>query len=114
MISSTMTVNVPKNFWEPVRRSTINNILGYLPKTNNLGAIVSPPNAISEKPIVTYISRQGVGRRLAPEDDEGLIKALKELEWTGICTVYVAVMEKMTLRQQIEIMSKSAVGFVFL
>lgn len=109
MISSTMTVNVSQNFWEPVRRSAVENILGYFPKINSHGAVVSPPTAVSEKPIITYISRQGGARRLSSDDHESLINALKELESTGLCQVFVAEMEKMTLKQQIEVMAKSTV-----
>ncbi|KAG6879083.1 hypothetical protein C0992_005291 [Termitomyces sp. T32_za158] len=60
-------------------------------------------------PFVTYIVRQGSGRRLADADHQEFVKALKELEWSGLCQVYVAQMEKMTLAQQMEIMARSTI-----
>ncbi|RDB18390.1 hypothetical protein Hypma_000336 [Hypsizygus marmoreus] len=109
MLSSAMTVNTSAKFWEPIRHATISNLLGYLPELDSRGLVVAPPSSVSSIPVVTYISRQGGGRRLREEDHEGLVRALKELEWTGICQVYVAVMEKMSLVQQVEVMAASTV-----
>ncbi|KAF5383003.1 hypothetical protein D9615_004886 [Tricholomella constricta] len=109
MISSTMTVNVSDAFWEPIRRTTVEHVLGYLPQVNNRGVVVSPPSAVSEMPFVTYIVRQGGSRRLAEADHNGLVKALKELEWSGICQVHVVQMEKMSLEQQVEVIARSTV-----
>ncbi|GLB38988.1 putative protein of unknown function (DUF563) [Lyophyllum shimeji] len=109
MISSTMAVNTSTDFWEPIRRITIQNVVGHVPEINYRGVVVSPRWAASEMPFVTYIVRQGGARRLAESDHEGLVKALKELEGEGICQVNVVQMEKMTLEQQIEVMARSTV-----
>ncbi|KAF8067951.1 hypothetical protein FPV67DRAFT_1669816 [Lyophyllum atratum] len=109
MISSTMSVNVSSTFWEPIRRTAIQNVLGYLPHVDKRGVVVAPPSAASDLPSVTYMVRQGGGRRLAEPDHEDLVKALKELEWGGICQVNVVQMEKMTLEQQIEVMARSTI-----
>ncbi|KAG5653309.1 hypothetical protein H0H81_001269 [Sphagnurus paluster] len=107
MISSTMSVDVPYTFWEPIRQRVVQNLIGYLPRLNNRGLVVSPPSAVSEMPFLTYIVRQGRSRRLADADHEGLVKALRELEWSGICQLQVVHMEDMSLEQQIEVMARS-------
>jgi hypothetical protein len=109
MIASTMAVDPPAGFWEPLRKSTLQHVLDYVPVLNGDGHVIAPHQAITQLPIVTYISRQGGGRRLVAEDHENLVKALKELEWLGLCTVHVAAMEKMTLKEQLELMAKSTV-----
>ncbi|KAG6811188.1 hypothetical protein H0H92_008628 [Tricholoma furcatifolium] len=109
MISPTMTVDAAANFWEPVRRKVVQNLLGYLPELDSRGKVVSPSNVVSEMPFVTYIVRQGGNRRLAQEDHDNLVKSLKELEWSGVCQVYVAQMEKMSMEQQIEVIARSTV-----
>jgi hypothetical protein len=65
------------------------------------------------KPIVTYISRQSTGRRLTPEDHEGLVKALRELEEEGICEIRIPVMEHLNLGEQIAEVASSTVSFLF-
>jgi hypothetical protein len=62
MISSTMNVTVPNHFWEPLRQRLVLNTTVYLPVLNTARAVLSNPK--SPFPIVTYISRQGGGRRL--------------------------------------------------
>ncbi|KAG5353286.1 hypothetical protein C0989_008794 [Termitomyces sp. Mn162] len=109
MISSTMAVNVSNTFWEPIRRTTVQNTIGYLPRLDSRGVIVSPPTVVSEMPFVTYIARQGSSRSLTDAYHQDLVRALKELEWSGLCQVYVAQMEKMSLTQQLEIMARSTV-----
>ncbi|KAG6805756.1 hypothetical protein H0H93_004168, partial [Arthromyces matolae] len=53
MISSTMTANVSDAFWEPVRQTATQNIIGYVPQLNSKGQITSPPQAVSDMPFVT-------------------------------------------------------------
>ncbi|KAG6863500.1 hypothetical protein C0991_005387, partial [Blastosporella zonata] len=108
MISSTMVVDVPYSFWESIRHTTVQNVLGYLPGLDNRGVVVSPPNAMSDVPIVTYVVRQR-SRRLAEADHKSLSKALKELEWSGLCEVHVVHMEEMSLAQQVEVMARSTI-----
>ncbi|KAF8157138.1 hypothetical protein B0H34DRAFT_657522 [Crassisporium funariophilum] len=107
MISSTMNATAPEHFWEPLRRRLVRNTVGYLPVPNNAGAIVTPPKSVL--PIVTYVSRQGGGRRLAREANESLIKAMKGLEAEGICEFNVAMMEKLPFSKQVETVARSTI-----
>lgn len=107
MIAGTMDVATLDNFWEHMRSTTIRNVLGYLPVP---GVGPAPPGNV-EKPIVSYISRQGTGRRLIASDHTLLVESLRQLEAEGICEVVVATMEKMSLRQQIDLVSRSTVRF---
>ncbi|KAF8886772.1 hypothetical protein BD779DRAFT_606449 [Infundibulicybe gibba] len=109
MISSTMNVTAPDRFWEAVRKPMLENVLGYIPLLNDHGAVVSPPQLVSDKPIVTYISRQGGGRRLRDEDHQALVAALEDLEAEGVCEVHVVRMELMTLKQQLDMASRSTI-----
>lgn len=109
MIAGTMNVTAPDGFWEPVRESLIGNLFGNVPKLNGRGILVDPPQPAHAKPLVTYISRQASGRHLLEKDHEGLVQALKELESEGICEVRVAQMERMSLRDQLELISRSTV-----
>jgi hypothetical protein len=114
MIAGTMNVTAPDGFWTPIQKSLVQNILGYLPTVEGRGVDVSQLEAVSTKPVVTYISRQVAGRRLLEKDHEGLVGALRELETEGICEVHVAMMERMTVKQQIELVARSTVRVQFL
>ncbi|KAF8641810.1 hypothetical protein AX16_009791 [Volvariella volvacea WC 439] len=134
MIAGTISVTpTTAHFWEPLRQSTIRNFLGYIwdvdHETGAVSVISDPsdtnfaqghgnansnakPKAkaiVSEKPIVTYISRQGGGRRLVQSDHIGLVAALQRLEDEGVCKIHVAQMEKMSLREQIDLVASSSV-----
>lgn len=98
MVGGTMNVAAPDDFWAPVRQSLVQNVLGYVPDVE--GQI---------KPIVTYISRQGVGRRLRESDHEALLDGLAELKAEGICEVQIAKMELLSLREQVELAARSTV-----
>lgn len=97
MIAGTWNVTVPPGFWEPLRRSAVENALGYL------------PDARGGKPVVTYISRQSTGRRLRKEDHAGLVRSLRELDAEGVCEVHVVRMEGMSLKAQIELVARTSV-----
>ncbi|KAF8868856.1 hypothetical protein BD779DRAFT_1793224 [Infundibulicybe gibba] len=84
MIASTTNISAPAKFWEPVA---------------------------SSKPVVTYISRQGGGRRLRDADHQGLVAALEELEAEGVCEVFVARMETMSIKEQVAAAARSTVSF---
>lgn len=109
MIASTMTIDVADDFWEPIRKAILSNMIDYVPALNQRGHITAPPQVVSDLPIVTYISRQGGGRRLRPEDHENLVNALKELERQGLCHFHVAQMEKMSLKEQLQLVAKTTV-----
>jgi hypothetical protein len=124
MISSTMGVNPEPGFFEPVRRTAIMNLLGYLPILNAQGAVIGVTTSSggnekqshgvqSDLPIVTYISRQGGARRLSDTGHEGLVQVLKELEGDGVCTVNVVRMETMDVKEQVAILARTTVSFTF-
>lgn len=73
---------------------------------------MSPPQAMSSAPIVTYISRQGGGRRLIEKDHRELVDALIELEKEGVCELKVAMMETMSIREQIKLAARSTVRLI--
>lgn len=125
MISSTMSITPAPEFFEPLRRTVITNLLGYLPLLNTRGAVsevapshaetVVPSNDIqSDVPVVTYISRQGGARRLSDADHEGLVQSLRDLESEGICRVNVVRMETMSVKEQVAVASRSTVGHLLL
>jgi hypothetical protein len=125
MISSTMGVDPAPGFFEPIRRTAITNLLGYLPILNTQGVVIgittsSSGNEIlshdvqSDLPVVTYISRQGGARRLSDADHEGLVQVLKELERDGVCTVNVVRMETMGVKEQVAVLARTTVCFTFL
>ncbi|TFK32748.1 hypothetical protein BDQ12DRAFT_771399 [Crucibulum laeve] len=109
MIAGTMNLTVPDGFWGPVQRSLVDNLLGGIPNVNDDGLVVYPPEFTSSRPIVTYISRQGGGRRLLEKDHERLVISLKDLEVEGICQVNVAQMELLSLKDQIALVARSTV-----
>ena len=108
MISSTMNVTVPNHFWEPLRQRLVLNTIAYLPVMNTAGAVLSNPK--SALPIVTYISRQGGGRRLTQDSHDGLVKSLNEMADEGIFELHIVRMETMTFSQQVEAVARSTVS----
>ncbi|KXN82750.1 hypothetical protein AN958_02189 [Leucoagaricus sp. SymC.cos] len=98
-----------EGFWSPLRKSLTHNLLGYLPRFASLTdrRILSPPSAKSDAPVVTYIVRQGTGRRLTEESHQSLVDALKELEKEGVCEVQIARMEDIPLREQFRLAARS-------
>ncbi|KAF8632790.1 hypothetical protein AX15_001689, partial [Amanita polypyramis BW_CC] len=108
MIAGSMEVNATKGFWEPVRQSLIKGLLGHIPTVNKRGAVLSHEED-NGPPLVTYVSRQGGGRRLGQEHHEGLISALKALEEEGVIRLHVARMELMTIHEQVELAAKTTI-----
>jgi hypothetical protein len=106
MIAGTMDVAVPPNFWDHVHLTIIRNLMGYVPSFNSRGVVISPPQAVSSAPIVTY---EGTGRRLIEKDHQDLVATLRELEKEGICEFKIARMERMSLRDQVELTSRTMV-----
>jgi protein O-GlcNAc transferase len=104
MIAGALNVTVPQDFWAPVRESLWRNILAP-------GFISGTIHNFSTLPLVTYVSRQGAGRRLVTADHDALVVALKSLEAEGICEVQVAALERMGVREQIELVSRSTVSY---
>ncbi|KAG6810988.1 hypothetical protein H0H92_009527 [Tricholoma furcatifolium] len=110
MIAGTMAVPAPENFWEPIRTSLITNLLGYLPTPAGDPKTPHRAEKPSLKPLVTYVSRQGAGaRRLRQSDHEALIMAFADLEAEGVCEFREARMERMTVKEQVELAARSTV-----
>jgi len=125
MIAGTLNVTVPDNFWEPVRRSIMRNLYGFVPEVDSSGMPQAGPSSSSlplseqqgglptgRRPIVTYISRQKTGRRLIPEDHEALVSGLRQLESEGIMELRIPVMERLTLAEQVAEIASSTVSIV--
>ena len=116
MIAGTMSVSASEDYWAPVRKALVENLLGYIPELDANGAVTGPtgiPGLVTMKPVVTYISRQGAGRRLTDKDHEGLVEALRGLEQEGLCEVHMPMMEHMSLQEQIALPAKSTVSMSF-
>ncbi|KAF9479481.1 hypothetical protein BDN70DRAFT_806989 [Pholiota conissans] len=107
MISSSMNVTAPPDFWQPLQRRVIRNAVGYLPELDENGKVLSEPR--SKAPVVTYISRQGGVRRLTSEAHEGLVDALRGLESEGLCELNVVAMENLTFSAQLEMVARTTV-----
>ncbi|KAG6901923.1 hypothetical protein C0995_006634 [Termitomyces sp. Mi166 len=106
MIAGTMDITVADNFWEPLRKTIVSNLVGHLPSPEPThGAQESLP-----KPLVMYVSRQRANsRRLAVKDHEALLGALRNLEEQGVCEFREARMEEMSLREQVELAARSTI-----
>lgn len=65
----------------------------------------------SGKPVITYVSRQGWGRReLKPADHEGLVKELKGLEEKYGWEVNIVSMDKISRDEQIRLSARTTVS----
>lgn len=104
-----MAAQVRDNFWEVIRRTTISYVVGYVADVDLRGRVVNPAAVRSRIPIVTYISRQGGGRRLTDASHHSLVEALKELEREGTCEVNMPQMETMNVQEQLEVMGRTTV-----
>lgn len=124
MTAGTQELNAPEfsivstspsheGFWSPLRKTLTRNFLGYLPTFASLTdrTVLTPPSDKSDKPVVTYVDRQGTGRRLTEESHESLVDALRELEAEGVCEVQIVRMENVSLRDQVRLVARSAVSF---
>ncbi|EDR06835.1 uncharacterized protein LACBIDRAFT_299738 [Laccaria bicolor S238N-H82] len=112
MIAGTMNVTAPEDYWAPIRKALAENLLGYIPELDANGAVTGPtsiPGVVTTKPVVTYISRQGAGRRLTDKDHQALVEALRGLEKEGLCEVQIPMMERMSLADQIALPMKSTI-----
>ena len=106
MISSTMNITVPKQFWEPIRKRVIRNVVG---SSTSHGA--PNPSKTTSLPLVLYISRQSTGRRLLDSAHEDLVRALKQLEKEGLCEVQIPKMESLKFSEQLHLAARALVGY---
>ncbi|KAF8996217.1 hypothetical protein BDQ17DRAFT_1284597 [Cyathus striatus] len=111
MVGSTMMLDVPDRFWEPIRTTTVQSILGRdIPYVDKHGITVNPPFPNSTGPVVTYISRQVAEERMLRQDDhERLVAALLELGSEGIAEVHIEYMEDLTFQMQFEVIARTTV-----
>ena len=103
-----MAVSAPDGFWSPVRETLVKNVVGHLPATPKY----DKPERIV--PWVTYISRQGGGRRLLTSDHERLVASLQVLAEGGICRFRVVQMETLSTKEQIEVAASSTVRCAYI
>jgi hypothetical protein len=95
------------NWWSPVRRNVLNFI--GAPEAEVVG---SNADGSLLRPVITYVSRQGWGRRMLREKDHmGLVKALRELEAKYGYEVNIVKLDKMTREEQIRLVGRTTVSF---
>jgi len=93
------------HWWAPVRR----NVLKFIgvPAEELTGAT---EDGTPLKPVITYVSRQGWGRRMLKEKDHlGLVKALRELEAKYGYEVNIVKMDKMTRNEQLRLVGRTTI-----
>jgi len=100
---------VPSGFWEPIRQSVVQNTLGCLPDNRDVILGKVRVGGHSTKPLVTYIVNQHATPRLNDNDHKALIDALRALERSKVCDFHVLDMERASLEEQIEYVSKSTI-----
>jgi len=90
------------NWWAPVR----GNVVEFTGMRKEVG------RGTTHKPVITYVSRQGWGRRmLIQEDHEKLVAALKRLEREHGYEVNIVKMDLLTREEQFRLASRTTVGF---
>lgn len=88
-------------WFEPVR----SNVVEFAGMDKNTG------QGTIDKPVITYISRQGWGRRMLREEDHNvLVKALKRLEQTHGYEVNIVLMDKLTREEQFQLAGRTTVS----
>ncbi|KAF8756742.1 hypothetical protein RHS01_04543 [Rhizoctonia solani] len=93
------------NWWSPVRKNVLNFI--GAPEEEIMGVgLDGTPN----KPVITYVSRQGWGRRMLREKDHlGLVKALRDLEAKYGYEVNIVKLDKMSRDEQIRLVGRTTI-----
>ncbi|TFK25331.1 hypothetical protein FA15DRAFT_693824 [Coprinopsis marcescibilis] len=116
MIAGAMSLSAPEGYWEPIRKSILRNTLGYIPFVDSQARVVesSVPDSQEDReyrnrPVVTYISRQNARRRLVEEDHLRLVESLKQLEEEGLCRLEIPAMERLNIKQQLEIGARTTI-----
>jgi hypothetical protein len=91
------------HWWAPLRNAVVNFA--------NVGV---PPPADPNQPVITYISRQGWGRRMLIEKDhEGLVRELHRLRDEKGYEVNIVSMDKLSRVEQLQLAGRTTVCFVF-
>ncbi|KIM32507.1 hypothetical protein M408DRAFT_14788 [Serendipita vermifera MAFF 305830] len=89
---------VRDRWWDPIR--------------NSVTAFVEPADVqanITQKPLITYVSRQNSRRRLKTKDHNTLVSELELLCQIIECELQVATMEELDTTEQILLLSKTTV-----
>lgn len=95
------------NFWGPVRRALV-QFIGM----DKLLSDSTSKESVQErkKTVITYVSRQGWGRRtLKAEDHDKLVKALRGLERRYGYEVNIVTMDKMSKQEQLTLAARTTV-----
>ncbi|KAG8960184.1 hypothetical protein FRC03_006977, partial [Tulasnella sp. 419] len=88
------------HWWTPIR----NNVVEFSGLSKISGG------STQDRPVITYVSRQGWGRRmLKPEDHEILVAALKRLESEHGYEVNIVEMDKLSRAEQIRIAGRTTI-----
>ena len=96
-----------EHWWEPFRRSVL-QFTGCPPEV--IGDPVPTKDNKNEKFVITYISRQGWGRRmLRKEDHEKLVKELYRLRDSYGYEVNIVSMDKLKREEQIQLAARTTV-----
>ncbi|KAG8986667.1 hypothetical protein FRB93_005189 [Tulasnella sp. JGI-2019a] len=94
---------LPKSpyWWTPIRKQVL-EFVGASPET------IMPSG--TEKPVITYISRQGSpGRKLADKSHRSLVKALQDLQAQHGYEVNIVQMETLTKPEQIKLSARTTI-----
>ncbi|KAF9071796.1 hypothetical protein BDP27DRAFT_1446017 [Rhodocollybia butyracea] len=105
MIAPTMDLETPSSYWKQLQAKLTQNLL----EGSSQDIAQGTATVVKRKPIITYISRQKTGRRLADKDHQALVLSLLELQDEGFCEVEIPVMENMSVKEQIELVSRSTI-----
>ncbi|CAE6492007.1 unnamed protein product [Rhizoctonia solani] len=93
------------NWWSPVRKNVLSFIGAPEEEISGAGA-----DGVLIKPVITYVSRQGWGRRMLREKDHlGLVKALRELEAKHGYEVNIVKLDKMSRDEQIRLAGRTTI-----
>ncbi len=118
-------------WWEPIRRQVLRfagtpeevidrNLQGYGstdpadlkadPKLKQkLGEIIQP-QSVTDRPVVTYISRQSSRRRLTPESHAELVAALEKHSKANNWDLIIVEAEKLSKEEQLIMAAKTTVS----
>jgi hypothetical protein len=92
-----MELEASPHWWATIRAALI-NFAGYNPGQH------------SQTPVITYVSRQGWGRRMLRQaDHENLVTALHDLQTKHGYEVNVVSLDKMTRAEQIKLAARTTV-----
>lgn len=98
-------------FWAPVRRALVQFLdLDEILTEDETSSVAKPTPAKKEKTVITYVSRQGWGRRtLRDADHDALVSALKGLKSRYGYEVNVVRMEHLTHEEQLRLALRTTV-----